>query len=181
MGLLKEAHVFICLSDVNTILSFHAPLRLPGDRGLKTLSLLSAQLLWLGSVSRQRGGRLDRSGRGRSHFSPCVWCGGCSSSDSCWGNKYATPSPAVRAEGSILSSLTSQTASLVTRSSESFVELQAASWAVVLASGVSTDAQIALGRHSEVFLLWSFSLMGSCFSESPPVFLSLLSSSCVLH
>lgn len=56
----------VCLSDVNTILSFHALLRLLGDRGPP----LSAQFLWLASVRRKHGGRLDRSRRGEVIFLP---------------------------------------------------------------------------------------------------------------
>lgn len=40
MGLRKEELMVVCLSDVNTILSFHALLRLLGDRGLKILNPL---------------------------------------------------------------------------------------------------------------------------------------------
>lgn len=72
MGLLKEAPMVVCLSDVNTILSFHALLRLLGDRDLPPAPALSAQFLWLASVSRKHGGRLDRSGKRRSHFSSYV-------------------------------------------------------------------------------------------------------------
>lgn len=70
MGLLKEAHVVICLSDVNTILSFHALLRSLGDRGLKYQTSLSAQFLWLGAVSRKHSGRLDRVEGGEVIFLP---------------------------------------------------------------------------------------------------------------
>lgn len=93
MGLVKEARMVICLSDVNTILFFHALLRLLGDRGLKIPQApLSAQFLWLGSVSGKHDGRLDRSGKRRSHFSSDVWCGSSSNSDSRGGNMQA-PSP----------------------------------------------------------------------------------------
>lgn len=64
----------------------------------------------------------------------------------CSSQSIRLSAPAVRAEGSVLSSPTSQAATLVTRSSESFkLHPEQLCWL----QGCPQDAQTALGRHCE--------------------------------